>query len=88
MMAHREALDTETGPHRAGAAAEDCSRPMDDIQVSVRQAGLRGRAGGRASLIVTVSFQRSCDFLTGGLEAWPRVMPLGLPLYLGRVFPP
>lgn len=35
MMANREVVNTEMGPYRDGAEAEDCSQPMDDIQVNM-----------------------------------------------------
>ncbi|XP_036111105.1 calmodulin-binding transcription activator 1 isoform X3 [Molossus molossus] len=35
MMANREAVNAELGPYRDSAEAEDCSQPMDDIQVNM-----------------------------------------------------
>lgn len=37
MMASREVASTELGSYRDGADSEDCSQPMDDIQVSTGQ---------------------------------------------------
>lgn len=34
MMANREVVSTELGPYHESAEHEDCSQPMDDIQVS------------------------------------------------------
>ncbi|XP_054547763.1 calmodulin-binding transcription activator 1 isoform X4 [Talpa occidentalis] len=35
MMANREVVDTDMGPCRASAESEECSQPMDDIQVNM-----------------------------------------------------
>lgn len=38
MMANREVANTELGPYPASAENQDCSQPMDDIQVSAGEA--------------------------------------------------
>ncbi|XP_012577517.1 PREDICTED: calmodulin-binding transcription activator 1-like [Condylura cristata] len=35
MMANREVVDTEMGPCRGSAESEECSQPLDDIQVNM-----------------------------------------------------
>ncbi|XP_059944883.1 calmodulin-binding transcription activator 1 isoform X1 [Mesoplodon densirostris] len=35
MMAHREVVNTELGSYRDSAESEECSQPMDDIQVNM-----------------------------------------------------
>lgn len=61
MMANREVVNAEMGPYRDSAEAEDCSQPMDDIQVSTGQVSLQGWGAVRAFLIFTVSLQRPRD---------------------------
>ena len=37
MMANREVVNTDMGPYRDSAESEECTQPMDDIQVSTDQ---------------------------------------------------
>ena len=42
MMANREVVNSELGSYRDGTESEECSQPMDDIQVSVEKVSLQG----------------------------------------------
>jgi hypothetical protein len=68
MMANREVVNTEMGAYRDSAETEECSQPMDDIQVSPEQVSLQ-RPDLRIAAVFTVNLQRSWSFLPGeGLE--------------------